>query len=160
MYELEYLDIEENHQYEDIIKRVIEQCFKEEKLEQSKLYINIILTTPQNIRKANKEYRNIDRETDVLSFPMFEKFELDEKIKNMNFEHEDILGDIIISIERVQEQAKEYGHSFEREFSYMLVHGFYHHMGYDHIEEKDKIIMRPKEENVLNKLGIVRKNDQ
>ena len=79
MYELEYLDIEENHQYEDIIKRVIEQCFKEEKLEQSKLYINIILTTPQNIRKANKEYRNIDRETDVLSFPMFEKFELDEK---------------------------------------------------------------------------------
>ena len=160
MYELEYLDIEENHQYEDIIKRVIEQCFKEEKLEQSKLYINIILTTPQNIRKANKEYRNIDRETDVLSFPMFEKFELDEKIKNMNFEHEDILGDIIISIERVQEQAKEYGHSFEREFSYMLVHGFYHLMGYDHIEEKDKIIMRPKEENVLNKLGIVRKNDQ
>lgn len=160
MYELEYLDIEENHQYEDIIKRVIEQCFKEEKLEQSKLYINIILTTPQNIRKANKEYRNIDRETDVLSFPMFEKFELDEKIKNMDFEHEDILGDIIISIERVQEQAKEYGHSFEREFSYMLVHGFYHLMGYDHIEEKDKIIMRPKEENVLNKLGIVRENDQ
>lgn len=160
MYELEYLDIEENHQYEDIIKRVIEQCFKEEKLEQSKLYINIILTTPQNIRKANKEYRNIDRETDVLSFPMFEKFELDEKIKNMDFEHEDILGDIIISIERVQEQAKEYGHSFEREFSYMLVHGFYHLMGYDHIEEEDKIIMRPKEENVLNKLGIVRENDQ
>ena len=87
---------------------------------------------------------------------MFEKTELESKIKNNKFEYEDILGDIVISIERVQEQAKEYGHSFERELSYMLVHGFYHLMGYDHIEEKDKIVMRPKEETVLNKLGIRR----
>ena len=87
---------------------------------------------------------------------MFEKDELDEKIKNNDFEHEDVLGDIVISIEKVEEQAKEYGHSFEREFAYMLVHGFYHLMGYDHIEDDDKVVMRKKEEIVLNKLGITR----
>ena len=156
MYELEYLDIEENERYEKIIKKVIEKCFKEEKIENSKLYVSITLTNPENIHKINKEYRDVDRETDVLSFPMFEKSELDEKIKKQEFEHEDILGDIVISIDRVKEQAEEYGHSFEREFAYMLVHGFYHLMGYDHIKEEDKIIMRPKEEKVLNELDIRR----
>ena len=87
---------------------------------------------------------------------MFEKDELDIKIKNQDFEYEDVLGDIVISIEKVKEQAEEYGHSFEREFSYMLVHGFYHLMGYDHIKDEDKIVMRPKEENILNQLGIRR----
>ena len=80
---------------------------------------------------------------------MFEKEELEKKIAQNDFIHEDILGDIIISIEKVEEQAKEYEHSFEREFSYMLVHGFYHLMGYDHIQEEDKTIMRQKEEKVL-----------
>lgn len=156
MYQLEYKDIEENKEYEKIIKKVIEQCFKEEGLLDSKLYISITLTNPENIRKINNEFRNIDRETDVLSFPMFEKQELEEMIKNKDFKHEDVLGDIVISIKRVEEQAEEYGHSFEREFSYMLVHGFYHLMGYDHIKEEDKQVMRPKEENVLNKLNIKR----
>ena len=64
----------------------------------------------------------------------------------------EVLGDIVISIEKVKEQANEYGHSFERELSYMLVHGFYHIMGYDHIEEEDKVKMRAKEEVVLSKL--------
>lgn len=156
MYQLEYLDLEKNEEYENIIKKVVEQCFKEEKLENSKLYISIILTTPAHIYEINKNYRNVDKETDVLSFPIFEKEEIEQKIQNQDFEFEDILGDIVISIDRVKEQAKEYGHSFERELSYMIVHGFYHLMGYDHIEEKDKVIMRPKEENVLNKLGIRR----
>ena len=114
------------------------------------------MTNPENIRKINKEYRNVDRETDVLSLPMFEKEDLEEKIKKQDFEHEDVLGDIVISIKRVEGHAKEYGHSFERELSYMLVHGFYHLMGYDHIEEADKIKMRPKEEKILNDLKIVR----
>ena len=158
MYQLENLDIEENKEYEDIIKKVVEQCFKEEHLENSKLYISITLTNPENIHKINKEYRNVDKETDVLSFPMFEKNEIDKKIKNQDFEHEDVLGDIVISIEKVKGQAEEYGHSFEREFAYMIVHGFYHLMGYDHIKEEDKAIMRPKEEKVLNKLGITRED--
>lgn len=156
MYQIEYLDIEENKDYESTIEKVIKKCFEEEKLLESKLYISITLTNPENIRKFNNEYRNIDKETDVLSFPMFEKIELDNKIKEENFEYEDVLGDIVISIERVEEQAKEYGHSFERELSYMLVHGFYHLMGYDHIEEEDKKIMRPKEEYILDLLNITR----
>ena len=157
MFEIIYQDIEENKEYEDTIKKVLEQCFKEEKLENSKLYITITLTNSENIRKTNKEYRNIDKATDVLSFPMYEKEELEEKIAKQHYEHEDVLGDIVISIEKVEEQAKEYGHSFERELSYMLVHGFYHLMGYDHIEEEDKKKMRPKEEKILNTLKIVRK---
>ncbi|MCI8636362.1 MAG: rRNA maturation RNase YbeY [Clostridia bacterium] len=149
MYEIIYQDIEEKKEYKEIIKKVISKCFKEENLENSKLSITITLTTPEQIRQINKTYRNINKATDVLSFPMFEKEELEKKIAQNDFIHEDILGDIIISIEKVEEQAKEYEHSFEREFSYMLVHGFYHLMGYDHIQEEDKTIMRQKEEKVL-----------
>ena len=159
MYEIVYKDVQENEKYEKIVKKVLEQCFKEEDMLDSKLYITITFTTPQNIKEINKKYRNIDKATDVLSFPMFEKDELETKIKNKDYVCEDVLGDIIISVQKVEEQAKEYGHSFERELSYMVVHGFYHLMGYDHIEEKDKIIMRPKEENVLSKLGITREKE-
>lgn len=156
MYEIIYQDIEEKKEYEKCVKKVLTQCFKEEGLENSKLFITITLTTPENIQRINKTYRNIDKATDVLSFPMFEKDELEEKIQKNDFKHEDVLGDIIISIDRVEEQAKEYEHSFEREFSYMLVHGFYHLMGYDHIQEEDKIMMRPKEEKILTDLKINR----
>lgn len=156
MFEIIYKEIEEKEEYEQIIQRVLEQCFKEENIENSKLYITITLTNPETIKKINTEYRNIERATDVLSFPMFEKDELDEKIRNKNFEYPDVLGDIVISIEKVEEQAKEYGHSFERELSYMVVHGFYHLMGYDHIKEEDKKQMRPKEEKILNDLEIKR----
>ncbi len=156
MYEIIYQDIEENSKYEETIKKVVEKCFEEEGISDSKLCLTVTLTNPENIRKINKEYRKIDKETDVLSFPMFEKQELDEMIAKKQFEHEDVLGDIIISIARVEEQAKEYGHSFERELSYMVVHGFYHVMGYDHIKEEDKVKMRPKEEKILNDLKILR----
>ncbi len=156
MFELTYLDLEENKEYLEIIDEVLKECYREEKLENSKLTIQITLTTPENIRKLNKEYRNIDKETDVLSFPMFEKEEIDLKVKNQDFPYEDILGDMVISIPRVEEQAKEYGHSFKRELSYMVVHSFYHLMGYDHMEENDKKLMRQKEDVILNRLNITR----
>lgn len=150
--ELNYLDLEENKNYEKIIKKVLQKCFEEENLQDKKLYVNVVLTNDENIRNINREHRQIDKPTDVLSFPMYEKEEL-EKLK---LENEDILGDMVISIERVEEQAKEYGHSFERELAYMVVHSFYHLLGYDHIKEEDKIKMRPKEENILQKLNINR----
>ena len=150
--EINFLEIDENKEYINIINKVLEKCFIEENLSDKKLYINVVLTNPENIKKINKEFRKIDKETDVLSFPMFEKEEI-QKIKNTN---EDILGDIVISIEKVKNQANEYGHSFERELSYMAVHGFYHLMGYDHIKESDKKIMRQKEENILQKLQITK----
>ena len=156
MYEILYQGMEEKKEYEEIVKKVLTQCFQEEKLENTKLSITVTLTTPENIREINKKYRGIDKATDVLSFPMFEKEELEEKIEKNDFEHEDILGDIVISIQKVEEQAKEYGHSFEREFSYMIVHGFYHLMGYDHIQEEDKKKMRPKEEKILKDLKMNR----
>ena len=157
MCEIIYEDVEPNEEYEKTIKKVLEECYKTENLTNSKLIITITLTTPEKIRQINNEYRQIDKATDVLSFPMFEKTELDEKIKKQEFLHEDVLGDIIISVQKVEEQAKEYGHSFERELSYMVVHGFYHLMGYDHIKEEDKKEMRPKEEKILNDLKIIRK---
>ena len=153
--EIHYKEIPKNLEYEKIIDKVIECCFKNEKLDKLKLYISITLTVPEIIKNINKKYRNIDNPTDVLSFPMFQKEEINLLIKQ-NYEIEDILGDIIISIPKVREQAVEYGHSFERELSYMIVHGFYHLMGYDHIEEKDKLKMRPKEEKILQDLNITR----
>lgn len=156
MYEIIYVDIEENIKYEKIISKALEQCFKEERLLKSKLCVTVTLTNSENIKKINKKYRNIDRETDVLSFPMFEKEEIKNKIKQSDFIYEDMLGDLVICIKRVQAQAEEYGHSFDRELSYMIVHGFYHLMGYDHIQEVDKEKMRTKEEKILNMLNITR----
>lgn len=156
MFKVTYLDTKENNEYESIILKVLKKCFEIEHLPEEKLLVSVTLTTPQNIKRLNKEYRNIDKETDVLSFPMFEKEEINYMLENKSWDYDDILGDMVISIQKVQEQAIEYGHSFERELSYMVVHSFYHLMGYDHIKEEDKKIMRPKEEYVLNELNLNR----
>ena len=82
MYEIVYDGIDEKEEYKNVIEKVLLQCFKEEKLEDSKLCVTVTLTTPKTIQEINKQYRNIDRATDVLSFPMFEKKELDKICKN------------------------------------------------------------------------------
>lgn len=151
--ELNYLDVDEEEKYKKVIEKVLLQCFEEEKLNKKKLYVNVVLTNPKNIRDINISHRGIDKETDVLSFPMYTK----EELEVLELDNEDILGDMVISIEKVEEQAKEYGHSFERELAYMVVHSFYHLLGYDHLEEKDKKEMRKKEENILDKLNLKRK---
>ena len=153
--EIEFLDIEENKTYEEFIENTLKKCFEIEDLGKTKLYISVTLTNPKNIRRLNSTYRNIDKETDVLSFPMFEKNEI-PNLKKSDMQFDEVLGDIIISVDRVKEQAEEYGHSFERELAYMLVHGFYHLMGEDHLEEEDKAVMREKEEKVLMELNITR----
>lgn len=154
--QIEYLEVQENIENEELINKVVQTCFEEEKLLEKNLYISITLTNPENIRDINKSYRNVDNATDVLSFPMFEKVEIEQIINNRKEEVKDVLGDIVISLQRVEEQAKEYGHSFERELAYMVVHGFYHLMGYDHITQEEKQVMRAKEENILKKLNITR----
>lgn len=150
--EINFLDVDETREYDKIVGQVIRKCFEEENLLKKNLYVNIVLTTAENIKKINKEHRGIDKETDVLSFPMFEANE----IENINSENEDVLGDIVISLEQIKKQAEEYGHSLERELAYMLVHSFYHLMGYDHMIEEDKTKMRQKEETILEKLNIKR----
>lgn len=153
--EIHFEDMPECLEYKELIESVISKAFEEEELTNKNIYINIILTSPSVIKETNKTYRNIDKETDVLSFPMFEREEA-SKLKNRKALVQEVLGDIMISVERVKEQAIDYGHSFERELSYMLIHGFYHLMGYDHMVEEDKKEMRLKEEVVLQKLNITR----
>lgn len=154
--ELFYKDLEENKAYEKTIQTVINKCFEIEKLDKLNLCISITLTTPEQIRIINNEFRKIDKETDVLSFPMFEKMEIDNMIAKQRNSIPETMGDIIVSIERVKQQAEEYGHSFERELAYMVVHGFYHLMGYDHMNDEEKAVMREKEEFVLGQLRIGR----
>ena len=107
--EIIYKNLEKNEKYESTIKQVVDECFKTENLDKTNLYISITLTEPEEIEKINMQYRNIDRPTDVLSFPMFEKEELDEFIKKNSKNTDvnaqgDILGDVVISIPRVYEQ--------------------------------------------------------
>ena len=143
--EILFKDIKENIEIKNVIIQVLKECFKEESIG-DKITLTIILTNSEEIKRINKKYRNIDKETDVLSFPMYEKEEIPNAIKQ---NIETILGDIVICI------SKEYEHSFKRELAYMVVHGFYHLMGYDHIEENDKKEMRKKEENILERLNII-----
>lgn len=107
--------------------------------------VSVSFVDNKEIREINREFRNIDGETDVLSFPMDFEFDLD---------CDKPLGDVIISLEKALEQSNEFGHSFEREVLYLTVHSMYHLLGYDHIEEKDREIMREKEKNTMKKLGV------
>ena len=142
--------------YKSVIKKCIEYCIKEEEIKTDKtIEIYIRYTNNEEIKKINKEYRNIDKETDVLSFPMYESFEVKEELGNgqMPIYH---LGDIIISIEKVEKQSIEYGHPFERELIYLITHAMFHLLGYDHMEEEEKKVMREKEESVMVELDILR----
>ena len=125
--EITYDKIDENADYDELINKVVSECFEVENMSDMSLYLSITLTNN----------------------------EVDEMIAQ-KYEYEEPFGDLIISIPRVEEQAIEYGHSFERELSYMVVHGFYHCMGYDHLIDSDKVVMREKEDFVLNKLNITR----
>lgn len=126
--------------------------------------INLTLMDNDGIREVNRDYREIDAPTDVLSFPMlsyeeagdFSKLE-DAYDDNFNPDTGEImLGDIIISVERVKEQAKEYGHSEKREFAFLIVHSMLHLFGYDHMTPEDAAVMEPKQEEILNAMNIVR----
>ena len=142
-----------NIDYEKIADRVINEALDYEKCPYE-VELNLLLTSNENIRKINNEYRNIDSPTDVLSFPMieyekpsdFSKLE-DSTLDNFNPETgELILGDIIISVPKIVEQAEKYGHSTEREFAFLVVHSMLHLFGYDHMEANDAKIMEAKQE--------------
>ena len=138
-----------NHEDIDFneLDRVIKFACKHLKVNNPML--NIVIVDKERIQEINREYRNKDAVTDVISFAF-------EEVDDVEYDNIRFLGEIYICYDRCVEQAKEYGHSVERELAYMVVHGFYHVMGYDHIKEEDKVIMRPKEENILNKLNITR----
>lgn len=155
MIEVNYNAISELPEEEKLIRNVVEKVLLEENVI-CDVDVYITLTNNEEIHKINKEYREVDRPTDVLSFPMYEREDIIKLKEESNDEVEKILGDIIVSIEKVKEQADEYGHSFERELAYLVTHGMLHLLGYDHIIEDEQKIMRQREEEILGMLNISR----
>lgn len=145
-------EIEEQKDIEELIHRVVKQALEMQSVT-ADVELSIVITDNENIRKINKEFRDKDMATDVLSFPGYEPTEI-ENIKTSD--ELMVIGDIIISKEKVIEQAEEFENTFEREFAYLLVHGILHLLGYDHIEEADKAVMRKEEERILGELNITR----
>ena len=146
------------------LTNVIEFALKEEEVD-IKCEVSLLFVDNEEIKEINKDTRGIDRETDVLSFPMleyedkkvFKDLYKDYKFSQSDFDGEElVLGDIVLSLEKALEQSQEYNHSFEREASYLVVHSVLHLLGYDHMEDEDKAIMRSREEDILNKLNITR----
>lgn len=114
------------------------------------LEFNVIIINNEEIHKINKEYRGIDRPTDVISFAL-------EDYKDIKYENDyRVLGDIYISVDKVREQAKEYGHSEKRELAFLAVHGLLHLLGYDHMEKEDEKVMFSRQELILDGYGITK----
>lgn len=153
-----------NSDDEEILKEIIDYTLKEEGVNRA-YEISIILIDNNMIKELNLEYRNIDKETDVLSFPMLE-YSPKKVYKDLyiNFDFTDdyfdegnlILGDIALSLEKAKEQSEEYGHSFIREICYLTIHSLLHLLGYDHMDEDERFIMREREEEILEKFNITR----
>lgn len=149
--------------YEELAKKVIAFTLDHEEFPYE-CEINLTLTDNNGIHEINREYREIDRPTDVLSFPMlsyetagdFSKLEEDYD-NNFNPDTGEImLGDIIISIDKVLEQAESYGHSTRREFAFLIVHSMLHLFGYDHMEPQEAAVMEDKQRVILEKMQILR----
>lgn len=141
-----------NEEYEKIITTVCNEVATVYGLNEEDEY-SVLLCDNKRIHELNLEYRGIDRPTDVLSFALNEGEDDGE-----GEEASHLLGDIVISLERTAEQAKEYGHAFTRELAYLTVHSSLHILGYDHMTDEDKAEMRTEEEFVLGRLGYVRED--
>ena len=118
-------------------------CATEEELDTGRLSVSVSFVDQNEIQKLNKEYRKIDRVTDVLSFPQFDSFEYLADYGEIG------LGDVVMCLEIAKNQAEEYGHSFEKELLYLFTHSMFHLLGYDHVNEDGKKEMRKKEERVM-----------
>lgn len=132
----------------EVIEKVVNEVlkFEEESLD---CEVSVSFVDKEEIRELNREYRGVDRETDVLSFPMEDEFLVGGPI---------LLGDIIISLEKALEQSIDFGHSLYREVAYLTAHSMFHLLGYDHIEEEEKSIMREKEKEIMRRLKIFKDN--
>lgn len=156
--------IEYTNDLKVLLDNLIKHILNEEKVKYE-TEISIILIDNDEIRNLNREYRGIDRTTDVLSFPMLQ-YPSGKVYKETYFNYEFgdsyfddgllVLGDIAISLEKSKEQSEEYGHSFMRETAYLVTHSMLHLLGYDHIDEKEKEIMREREEEILKRFNLER----
>lgn len=148
---------------DEIIQKVAEAVLDTEECPYE-CCVNVLVTDNEGIRGYNKTYRDIDRETDVLSFPNLDfdfpgEFTIAEGREADYFDPESgelVLGDIILSVDRIREQAESYGHSQKREFAFLVAHSMLHLCGYDHMEPEEAAVMESKQEAVLTGLGITR----
>ena len=155
------VDIQFNNQtsesvdtYEAMITTVVNETIKQENLTNEMLECSFIFVDNEQIREINANYRQKDAVTDVITFAIEDEMPGEIKIQGIPMPR--MLGDVFISLPRTREQAERYGHSFERELSFLAVHGCLHLLGYDHIEPEEEKIMFGKQEDVLNALGIRR----
>ncbi len=131
----------------DEIKKLLDYALKHENLDNCEF--NVIIVDNAKIQELNKQYRNLDKVTDVISFAL-------EDFKDIEYLDIRLLGDIYISVDKAKEQALEYQHSFLRELSFLTIHGLLHLLSYDHLKKDDEVIMFKKQEDILNGYGITR----
>ena len=151
-------------EFEDILKNTIEFVLKEEMVDKV-CEVSLIFVDNDYIREINNETRGIDKATDVLSFPMidypegkvYKEVYTGKELSREYFDGDElVIGDIVLSLERADEQRADFNHSFNRECSYLVVHSILHLLGYDHMEDEEKIVMRAREEELLSKLNMTR----
>lgn len=134
----------------DLMEKAAAATLSREGVPVEDVEISITFVDDEEIRELNAQYRDVDKVTDVLSFPQFESPE------ELPEEGEIILGDVVLNVEQAKRQAEEYGHSEDREIIYLFVHSLLHLLGYDHMEEDEKAEMRGAEEEIMNELGLPR----
>lgn len=152
---------------EELLAVLVRAVISSEKVPYSDVTVNLTFTDEETIKETNRDFRNMDSVTDVLSFPAveFERPADFTGIKKGDPEYFDadtgelILGDIMICVKRAREQAEEYGHSFRREIAFLITHSLLHLLGYDHETDEERLVMEEKQRNILNDLNITREND-
>ncbi|KAJ53864.1 putative rRNA maturation factor [Clostridium tetanomorphum] len=158
--------LEVNNDLKSTIEQIVHYALKDEKVE-IEYEVSIIFVDNETIKQINRDSREIDKVTDVLSFPMLDypKGKVYKDVYyNYEFKSEDldgnnlVLGDIVLSLEKAKEQSEDFGHSFLREACYLTIHSVLHLLGYDHMEEEEKLLMRKREEDILEKFNIGRKS--
>lgn len=149
---------------EKLIKDLTNAVLASENVLFNDISLNVTFTDDDTIQKINSEFRDIDKSTDVLSFPAID-FENPVDLSFLNGDEADyfdpdtnelILGDIMISLEHAHAQAVEYGHSFKREIAFLITHSLLHLLGYDHMDDSERLVMEEKQKNILNLLNITR----
>ena len=141
-------------EYGETMEKALSLILESEGVDEDGADVSVSFVSSDKIRELNRDYRDVDSVTDVLSFPQFET--VDELIESEEDTGVAELGDVVICMDRAKSQAEEFGHPLKREVIYLFVHSILHLLGYDHMEEDEKKIMRAREEETMEKLGIVR----
>ncbi|MBF0710152.1 MULTISPECIES: rRNA maturation RNase YbeY [unclassified Gemella] len=138
----------------DMLVNLLAIAAKLENIDTSSIEFSLSFVEEKDIQNINKEYRGIDKPTDVITFALND--EVEGELEIIGGEESSYIGDIVVCTDKAKEQSKEYGHSYERELGFLAVHGFLHLLGYDHMNEEDEKIMFNKQDRILEKFGLFR----